>query len=134
MRLLITGSSDWKDSEMIDKTFDEFKKLYSKNEPFELMQFGTVYGVDAHVRKIGKKYGIDTLTYRVFGKTEKRIRNISVLKKHKPNILWIFCNNEPFGWMFDLIKKAKRRGISVNVFKKEEIYSQLDLFKDNDTD
>lgn len=131
MRLLITGNSNWKDEDLIKKKFAEFRKLYSKSEHFELIQFGTTWGVDADVRKIGRKYGIYTYTYRANGKMEKCIRNSKVLKNSKPNLIWLFCR-DPSLWMKDLIKKAKRRNIPVTIFHSEESEDlQLDLFDFN---
>lgn len=127
MILLITGMNDWRKGEIIEKKFDEFKKLYPKNEKFELIQFGTVYGVDADVRKIGRKYDIDTHTYTAIGMSNKLIRNSKVLKKYKPNIIWLFCYEKTSKWLMDLVKKARRRSISVEIFNYVEEDLQLDL-------
>lgn len=129
MILLITGVSKWRKGEIVEKKFDEFKKLYPKNEHFELINFGTIYGVDADVRKIGRKHGINTHTYKAISFNDKLIRNNKIIKKYKPNLIWLFCYEKIPYWMKDLIKKAKRRKITIDIFHSiEEEDLQLDLF------
>ncbi len=121
MRILITGDRDWSDPAFIEKKFLELKNLYPGNEEFVILNCGSLGGVDATARVIARKYKLEFNTYRAnyekYDRTANALRNSEIIKEGKPRIIFIFHPKpEKSESLQDLITKAKRRKIPINIF------------------
>lgn len=130
MRLLITGDSKWLDSKYVENLFASFYKLYPKWEKFVILNCGCSKGVDADAREIARKYKLESITFKSNFEKYKRtaflLRNTDIIQKGKPNLIWVIYKNniEASGSLQDLIQKAKKKKIPINIFPEESLCYQ----------
>ena len=119
MKILITGDSAWGDRIFIINKFKDLQESYPNNEPFTLLHFGTLRGVDMMVSSLGRLKNVYIKKYRAKNRLlkSKCLRNDRLLKFDRPQLIWIFHNNIGNSSGFqDLIAKSERRNIPINIF------------------
>ena len=123
MKMLITGSVQWKDHSFILDKFEKLILLYPSNEIFTLIHFGITQGVDFVVEKKLVNYNnTNVIKYRAKNEllTSKILRNNRIFKFDRPQLIWVFHNNINLNeGLRDLITKAHRRKIPVTIFRSE---------------
>ena len=105
--VLICGSRDWNDQEIVDKIIFILKHRYKVHTLIE----GEANGADKQARLAGEKYGLKIKAFPAewnkFGKGAGPIRNAKQLREGKPDIVVAFHDDlyNSKGTL-DMVKKA----------------------------
>lgn len=119
IRILICGSRNWTDKQVIENYIQTLPKD-------TIIIQGGCKGADFFAGYFAIKYNLILETYRAnwkkFGKAAGPIRNKQMLDEGKPEIVIAFHNNiEQSKGTKDMIRQARERGIPVEIKSSEGI-------------
>lgn len=121
MRILVCGSRDWDDFEMILLKLKEAGGESAGDMPDVIVIDGAARGADSLANRAAIQLRYGTLRFPAnwekHGKTAGPIRNQEMLDKGKPDLVLAFSNHfETSRGTADMIRRATKAGIPVNKF------------------
>ena len=119
MRILVCGSRNWKDGEVIKFAVQRECDRSKLPAPMHcVLMHGDARGADRIAGEVGEFLGIQVeafpAAWGIWGKKAGMIRNAEMLN-HKPDVVLAFWDGDPKGTKH-MIKMAQGKGITTRVF------------------
>ena len=116
MRLLVTGSREWQDENLIEATL---RRIHAAT-PIEVLIHGDARGADRIAASVARRLGIEVLAFAANWERDGRaagpIRNSVMLREGKPDTVLAFHDAiETSKGTRDMAQKARRAHLPVEI-------------------
>lgn len=119
MRLLVTGSRNWCDHNLIRSALEEWKAKGAT-----VLIHGDARGADAIAAQIAADLGLQILSYPAqwakYGKKAGTLRNEQMLREGRPGVVIAFPLPDSIG-TWHMVSIAKRAGIKTVIYDKLQL-------------